>query len=54
MQEKLLAMAVAGNPVLEKNKAGITLEELSEQKLIFPIDTGVICCPRSKRRGFFV
>ncbi|MFQ6825151.1 MAG: LysR family transcriptional regulator substrate-binding protein [Agathobacter sp.] len=34
MQEKLLAMAVAGNPVLEKNKAGITLEELSEQKLI--------------------
>ncbi len=34
MQEKLLAMAAAGNPVLEKNKAGITLEELSEQKLI--------------------
>ncbi len=34
MQEKLLAMAAAGNPVLEKNKDGITLEELSEQKLI--------------------
>ncbi len=33
MQEKLLAMAAAGNPVLEKNKDGITLEELSEQKL---------------------
>ena len=30
----LLAMAAAGNPVLEKNKEGITLEELSEQKLI--------------------
>ena len=26
MQEKLLAMAAAGNPVLEKNKDGITLE----------------------------
>ena len=34
VQEKLLAMAITGHPVLEKNKDGITLEELSKQKLI--------------------
>jgi len=54
MQEKLLAMAAAGNPVLEKNKDGITLEELSEQKLILSHRYRSYLLSAFEKRGFCV
>ena len=54
MQEKLLAMAAAGNPVLEKNKDGITLEELSEQKLILSHRYRSYLLSAFEKKGLFV